>query len=207
MTQPSRPSAKPLGTVWLACNPNSVMAVGLKRILEERARVWVGPGGPADEPSSVILCSEDAEGATEGVKRLKEENPDATILVFASRLDLPLAGAVLRAGARGYIHGGMRPEHMLRAVEVAAEGEIAAPRKLMEYLLTQDEHVGVDELSARQREILGFVVEGMSNAEIVRRLYLSESTIKQNLRAAYKVLKVNNRTEAAYLVRRNGKTS
>ena len=207
MTEPSRTPAKPLGTVRLACDPNSVMTLGLKRALEERARVRVGPGGPADEPSSVILCSEDAVGATEGVKRLKEEYPDATILVFGSRLDLPLARAALRAGARGYVHGGMGPEHIVRAVEVAAEGEIAAPRKLMEYLLTQEEHAGVDTLSARQREILGFVVEGLSNAEIGRRLYLSESTIKQHLRAAYKALKVNNRTEAANLVRRNGGTS
>jgi DNA-binding NarL/FixJ family response regulator len=37
----------------------------------------------------------------------------------------------------------------------------------------------------------------LSNAEIAGRLYLSESTIKQHLRAAYKVLEVHNRTEAA----------
>ena len=43
------------------------------------------------------------------------------------------------------------------------------------------------------------VVEGLSNAEIGRRLYLSESTIKQHLRAAYKLLGVSNRTEAANL--------
>jgi DNA-binding NarL/FixJ family response regulator len=202
VTQASRASAKHLGTVWLACDPNSVVTVGLKRTLEERAWVRVGPEGSAGELSSVILCSEDAEDATERVKRLKEENPEATILVFGSRLDLPLARAALRAGARGYIHGGMRPEHIVRAVEVATEGEIAAPRKLMEYLLGQAEHAGVDHLSARQREILGFVVEGLSNAEIGKRLYLSESTIKQHLRAAYKVLGVHNRTEAANLLRR-----
>jgi transposase len=41
------------------------------------------------------------------------------------------------------------------------------------------------------------VVEGLSNAEIAGRLYLSESTIKQHLRAVYKELGVRNRTEAA----------
>jgi DNA-binding NarL/FixJ family response regulator len=57
-------------------------------------------------------------------------------------------------------------------------------------------------LSVRQREILGYVVEGLSNAEIGRRLYLSESTIKQHLRAVYKLLGVSNSTEAANLLRR-----
>ncbi len=55
-------------------------------------------------------------------------------------------------------------------------------------------------LSSRQQQILGMVVEGMSNAEIGERLYLSESTIKQHLRAAYKVLGVSNRTQASKLL-------
>ena len=204
VTQPSVNSSKPPGDVWLACDPDSVVTVGLKRTLEERARVRVGPGGPAGEQSLVILCSEDADGAAERVKLLKEKNPQATILVFGSGLDLPLAQAALRAGARGYIHAGMRPQHIVRAVEVAAEGEIVAPRKLMEYLLAQEGNADLDALSARQREILGFVVEGLSNAEIGKRLYLSESTIKQHLRAAYKVLGVSNRTEAARVMRAGG---
>jgi DNA-binding NarL/FixJ family response regulator len=44
------------------------------------------------------------------------------------------------------------------------------------------------------------VVEGLTNAEIAERLFLSESTIKQHLRAAYKLLGVKNRTEAATLI-------
>ncbi len=50
-------------------------------------------------------------------------------------------------------------------------------------------------------QALSHVVEGLSNAEIGKRLYLSESTIKQHLRAAYKALGVRNRTEAANLIR------
>jgi DNA-binding NarL/FixJ family response regulator len=85
---------------------------------------------------------------------------------------------------------------------VAARGELVAPRELLEYVLTKDRSGDLATLSVRQREILGHVVEGLSNAEIGRRLYLSESTIKQHLRAAYKLLGVSNRTEAANLFRR-----
>jgi DNA-binding NarL/FixJ family response regulator len=201
VTQPSGDLSKPLRTISLECDPHSVVTVGLRRTLEEQAQVRVGRRGSGDKPSSIILCSEDAEGFPERVKRLKEENPGGAILVFGSRLDLSLARAALQAGARGYIHAGMRPEQIVRAVEVAAQGEIVAPRQLMEYLLARDEHAEVGALSARQREILGLVVEGLSNAEIGRRLYLSESTVKQHLRAAYKVLGVKNRTEAAKLIR------
>jgi DNA-binding NarL/FixJ family response regulator len=85
---------------------------------------------------------------------------------------------------------------------VVARGELVAPRELLRYLLNEDVPANLGALSARQREILGYVVEGLSNAEIGRRLYLSESTIKQHLRAAYKLLGVSNRTEAANLFRR-----
>jgi DNA-binding NarL/FixJ family response regulator len=84
---------------------------------------------------------------------------------------------------------------------VAADGEIVAPRRLLEYLINHEEHTDLGALTARQRETLSLVVEGLSNAEIGRRLYLSESTIKQHLRAAYKTLNVSNRTEAAKLIR------
>ena len=43
--------------------------------------------------------------------------------------------------------------------------------------------------------------QGLSNAQIAERLFLSESTIKQHLRAAYKALGVSNRTEAVRLIR------
>jgi DNA-binding NarL/FixJ family response regulator len=201
VTEPSRHSSKPLGYVWLNCDPYSVMTVGLKRTMEERAQVYVGRESPGREPSFAILCWEDAESVSESIRRSKEAHPDASILVFGPRVDLPLARAALRAGARGFVHAGMRPEQILRAIGVAAEGEIVAPRKLLEYLIANEEHADVGALSARQREILGLVVEGLSNAEIAKRLYLSESTIKQHLRAAYKLLGVSNRTEAARLIR------
>jgi DNA-binding NarL/FixJ family response regulator len=122
----------------------------------------------------------------------------------------------LRAGASGFVHAEMIPNLLLRAVAVATKGELVAPRELLKYLWSEEEPANLGLLSARQREILGYVVEGLSNAErkrrlsnaeIARRLFLSESTIKQHLRAAYKVLGVSNRTEAANLFRRSAKES
>jgi DNA-binding NarL/FixJ family response regulator len=99
----------------------------------------------------------------------------------------------------------MMPDQLARALAVASKGELVAPRELLRYVLTTDHSGGLAALSLRQREILGYVVEGLSNAEIGRRLYLSESTIKQHLRAAYKVLGVRNRTEAAKTMREHAR--
>jgi DNA-binding NarL/FixJ family response regulator len=121
--------------------------------------------------------------------------------VFSPQLDLPLARDALQAGASGFVHAEMMPDQLVRALAVAARGELVAPRELLRYVVSEDTPANLGALSARQREILGYVVEGLSNAEIGRRLYLSESTIKQHLRAAYKALGVSNRTEAANLFR------
>jgi DNA-binding NarL/FixJ family response regulator len=53
---------------------------------------------------------------------------------------------------------------------------------------------------ARQREILEHLSEGLTNAQMAKRLFLTESTVKQHLRQAYKALGVSNRTEAARLI-------
>lgn len=186
--------------MWIICDANSVVTVGLAHALKEWTQVQVGKEPHGDAPSSIILCIDEAEGVAGSLRDLREEYPDASILVFGLKLDLALARDALRAGARGFVHAGMTSEQIAKALEVAAGGEIVAPRKLLEYLISNEERADLGALSARQKEILGFVVEGLSNAEIGKRLYLSESTVKQHLRAAYKLLGVSNRTEAARVI-------
>src|SRR5215204_2834227 len=194
-------AAKPLGVVWVEC-PRSVVRAGLVRALEKRATVHQGPKPPEDVPSCVILCANSHEGLSERLEFYRVLGPDAQpVVVFGPQLDLPLARDALLAGASGFVHAEMMPDQLLRALEVAAKGELVAPRELLRYVLTKEHSGDLDTLSVRQREILGYVVEGLSNAEIGRRLYLSESTIKQHLRAVYKLLGVRNRTEAAKTMR------
>jgi DNA-binding NarL/FixJ family response regulator len=193
---------KPLGIIWVDC-PHSLVSTGLVRALNEKAVVHQGPKPPGDVPSCVILCANNHEDLSQRVEFYQELSPDAPpLVVFGPQLDLSLAHDALQAGASGFVHAQMTPDQLIRAVAVAARGELVAPRELLRYVLTKDYSGDLAALSVRQREILGYVVEGLSNAEIGRRLYLSESTIKQHLRAAYKLLGVSNRTEAANLFRR-----
>ena len=202
MSAVKKPLPKPLGSVWVVSPSSSTTMVGLKKVLEDKADVKIGGESCAGSPSCVVLyvgCLE--EGCLEGMGRIRELYPGVPLLVLGSQLDLALASSALKKGADGFVHAQMHPAQVLRAVEVVKKGELAAPRQLLRYILSQNEIPEIEDLSARRREILEMVVDGLSNAEIAWRLYLSESTIKQHLRAAYKVLGVHNRTEAAKTMR------
>ena len=202
MMREPQDSPRLLGLVWVDC-PRSVVSAGLVRALEKQATVHQGLKPPRDVPSCIILCANSPEGLSERVEFYQELNPEAPpIVVFGPQLDLPLARDALKAGASGFVHAEMMPDQLVRALAVVARGELVAPRELLRYVLSMDRPANLVALSVRQREILGHVVEGLSNLEIGRRLYLSESTIKQHLRAAYKLLGVGNRTEAANIFRR-----
>ncbi len=196
-------AAKPLGLVWVVSPYYSITTEGLKKILESKAYVHIDGESCAGSPSCVVLYAGGGmeEGWREGLGRIRELYPGVPLLVLGSQLDLELAWASLKNGADGFVHAQMHPAQVLRAVEVVQRGELAAPRQLLGYFLSQNENPKLGELTARQREILEMVVEGLSNAEIAGHLYLSESTIKQHLRAVYKVLGVRNRTEAAKTMR------
>jgi DNA-binding NarL/FixJ family response regulator len=187
--------------VWIYC-PYPVVDAGLSGAFEAKFRVHHGRSVPANGviPSCAIFDTGGEENLSEGIRRIQRVSPEIPILVFSVRLDLPLARAALRLGAKGIIHAGMELDQIARAAEVAARGEIVVPRKILEYLVTNEEPTDLDTLTTRQREILELVAKGYSNARIAKDLFLSESTVKQHLRATYKALGVSDRKEAARLI-------
>jgi len=195
-------AAKPLGLVWVVDSSYSLAAAGLEKALQGKADVHIGEDLDVGSPSCVVLYVDGTEeGFVDDLRRVRELYPGVPLLALGPHLDLALAWAALKNGADGFVHAAMAREQVVRAVEVVQKGELAAPRQLLRYLLSQTNDPNVGGLSARQGEVLELVVEGLSNAEIAGRLYLSESTIKQHLRAAYKLLGVRNRTEAAKMIK------
>jgi DNA-binding NarL/FixJ family response regulator len=192
-------SLSALGLVWIHC-PYSVISVGLEQALEEQVRVHVGREAPVAF-SFVVLFAQGVEDLSEGVEQVRTLNPTASILVFGLHADILLARVAFEIGTQGFIHAGMTPDQVAQSVKAAANGEPIVPQELLLELIVGRERVNLNVLSVRQKEILDLVVDGLSNAQIARRLYLSESTVKQHLRAAYKLLGVRNRTSAANLIR------
>lgn len=197
MTQHAEPSTKPLGTVWIDCS-YPIIELGLIEALRDEAQAYLGATPPPEIAlSTVVHCANGEDDLGAEIGRLRALAPDVPLLVFGLHGDLSLVRTALRAGARGFIHAGMQPSQIIRAIAVTSQGEVAVPRELLKELVGGDAPVDKATLSNRQREILELVCEGMTNAQIARRLYLSEFTIKQHLRGAYKLLGVHNRTEAA----------
>ncbi len=199
----------PLGPVWVKSFASAGAPIGLRRALKDRAHYYrEAAPPPGDAPSAIVCCCPDArqEAVASEVRSLAALAPHAVILVLGTLCDVGLARAALGAGARGFLHAGMPPEQIARAVSVAVdEGKVVLPRGLLEGLLAEERgRPNTSCLRPRQREVLGLVAEGLSNAQIARRLFLSESTVKQHLRAAYKALGVKNRRQAASVIRRNG---
>ena len=202
-TTESRP--KPLGTVRIEC-PYPVLTFALKELLRGEALVYEGrkPHG-AQDPSCVILASKGRDLTSE-VRRIRTFIPDAAIVLFSVHMeDARVAKSALRAGASGFIHAGMTPEQIVRALRLACAGEIVlsqstVSKELVENLVAEKNSPDLGALTPRQREILELVSKGLSNAQIAERLFLTESTIKQHLYAAYKLLDVRNRIQAATLL-------
>jgi len=177
--------------------------MGLERALGALAAVvHRGPKPPTQAPSAVVCHAYGAADAARRVQSLRASVPDATVLVLSPRVDAALARAALGSGAGGAVHAGMPPGQIARALSVAMEGEVVFPRELLEELVEGARPPDLSVLKPRQLEILGLVAEGLTNAEVASRLYLSESTVKQHLRRAFKALGVKNRREAAAAMRR-----
>jgi DNA-binding NarL/FixJ family response regulator len=201
----------PARPVWIK-GPASLATVGLQRVLGGPTSCHRDNDAPPPRKPSAVVCCPDAgtpgaapEGLASEVREALRAAPGAAVVVLAPFPDAEAARACVRAGARGFVHQGMPPEQVARAVRVAAEGEeLVLSRELLRGLVAAGRRVDLTALSERQREVVGLVAEGLSNAEIARELYLSESTVKQHLRRAFRALGVKNRREAAAALRRAG---
>ncbi len=206
-SEPTESELRPLGAVSIEGH-YPVVALALKQILRGEADVYDGgfkQHAEAEEPSCIVLCPNGKDLASE-VRRLKASNPQAAVLIFDMREEPWLVHKALRAGASGFLHAGMRPQQIIRALRLASESKQAVvPEGWLEELLPEEQDPAMADptvLTPRQRQIVGLVCEGLSNAQIARRLFLTESTVKQHLRAAYKLLNVRNRVQAAKLLLR-----
>jgi DNA-binding NarL/FixJ family response regulator len=140
----------------------------------------------------------------EATRRLVEGGAGARIIVLTTfGLDEYVLGA-LRAGASGFVLKEAPPEEILEAIRVVAAGDAliapAVTRAVIEELgrrpVRAELTVRLEELTPREREVLGLLARGLSNAEIAAELVVGEGTVKTHVAHVLAKLGVRDRVQA-----------
>jgi DNA-binding NarL/FixJ family response regulator len=140
----------------------------------------------------VLVDSEISGGCVPAVRRIVERAPGTAAVVVAPRLDEEALLAVVRAGADGYVLESLGASGLVRAVEVALNGESVIPRAGVGTLIEQlraapREQTSVDgrpvSLTRREADVMARYRQGMTPKEIAYDLELSDVTVRRHLSA------------------------
>ena len=141
----------------------------------------------------------------EATRRLLAERPKTAVLVLTSFSDRPRIMGALEAGASGYLLKDVEAGEVAEGIRAAARGESPLdPRAARTVLTARAEPDPLEELSAREREVLGLLLEGLPNKLIARRLEITEKTVKSHLTRIFREIGVTDRTQAALWAERHG---
>jgi DNA-binding NarL/FixJ family response regulator len=136
----------------------------------------------------------------EATEEIRQRVPDTAVIVFTAYSERALLARSLESGAKGYILKEAPHETLLRAIEKVASGDTFVDPALMPNLVQGRD--GGDSLTAREREILQLLADGMSNADVAGRLFISQETVKSHVRHILVKLEADTRTQAVAIALR-----
>lgn len=214
-------------TTVLLVDDQALLRMGFRLVLEGAGDLEV-VGEAADGRSAidqvvalrpdVVLMDVRMPGMNgiDATERIVAEHPGTRVLILTT-FDLDeYAFAALRVGASGFLLKDAKPAELVAAIRSVASGDaVVSPRvtrRMLEMFADRlpagaadatPDAAGVDprlaELTAREREVLEAVAEGLSNAEIAERMFLSEATVKTHVGRILAKLGVRDRVQAVVL--------
>ena len=207
----------------LVCDDQVIACEGLQAILSTAPDievVGIAHDGaqavdlvPETQPDLVLMdLKMPVMNGIQATRQIRERYPQVHVLVLTTYDDDEWVFDAIRGGAAGYLLKDTPREKLIEAIRDTVEGKAhvdpAVAGKLLAQIATQgaappDTSIA-DGLSAREREVLGLVARGLANAEIARRLYLSEGTVRNYVSSILAKLNVADRTQAAVLALRYG---
>lgn len=149
----------------------------------------------------------------EATRRIKRENPSATIVMLTVRDDEEKLFEAIKNGAQGYLLKQMQSKELIDMIRRAMAGEVAIPPRLAGQMLEEfrrlsqlapQESADAAALSARELDVLNQVSLGKTDKEIAQILSLSIHTVKTHLRSILTKLQVSGRKEAVRLAKGKG---
>jgi two-component system, NarL family, response regulator LiaR len=205
----------------LLVDDHEMVRRGVRAFLETQPDITVvAEAGSGDE--AVRLAAEHAPDVAlmdlimpgmdgvEATRRLTAQSPRTRVVMLTSYHDDEHVFPAIRAGALSYVLKEVGPEELADAVRKAAAGEAVLHPRVAARVVRElhgarrDEPNAFRELSDRELEVLKLIAEGLSNAEIASRLYVSEKTIKSHVSNILGKLHLADRTQAAVFAWRQG---
>lgn len=163
-----------------------------------------------DNDIDLVLLDLDL-GAESGLKTLDElqmlDTPPAVIILTGCTAAEPLLAAV-QAGARGYLVKTLAPAELFTQIRRVHQGHAALDADAAALIMggmhrpAPASSGSSRDLSPRELEVLGFIVDGYSNKEIANTLCIAQNTVKNHVKRLLGKLGVENRTQAATLALR-----
>ena len=136
----------------------------------------------------------------EMVARLGEQI-DAPVVIFTSDGGARLLTEALKAGVKGYVRKDSPSEDLVRAIDAARTGEFYVDPGLSSTIVLDETD---RTLSARQREILQMLADGMQTDAVARKLGLSTETVRTHTKRILAKLEASTRTQAVAIGIRHG---
>ena len=151
----------------------------------------------------------------EATRRLLADDRTSGKVVMLTTFDMDeYVYEALRAGASGFLLKDVPPEQLVAGIRAVASGDaLLAPsvtRRVIEEFVRRPPHsvratpAGVDELTERELEVLNLIARGLSNAEIAKELWVSETTVKTHVARVLMKLRLRDRVQAVVLAYESG---
>lgn len=209
----------------LIADDQEIVCQGLKKILQSDPEIQViatANNGQqaldmiAAKPPDLVLMDLQMPlmNGVQAIRRLRVSHPRLPVLVLTTYMDDKWLFDAIRSGASGYLMKDRPRQELIDAIKGTATGDAyidpSVAGKVLSSVASGSSKKEFDQsynLTEREQEILTLLAEGLSNAEISQRLWLSEGTVRNYTSTLFAKLGVSDRTQAVILAMRQGLVS
>lgn len=208
----------------VVADDHALLREGVRKILSmEPDIIVVGEAADAEgaveaarglAPDVVLMDVNMPGSGPEAIRSIHEVNPRIEVIALTVQDDPDSVAQWVEGGVRGYILKDVDPAALADAIRRARRGEMVIPGSLVQGLARRlhggngeqsfQPPEGCEALTARELEILQLIVDGKSNREIGKSLFISEKTVKNHITNMLRKLNLSDRTQAAVFAIRHG---
>jgi two-component system nitrate/nitrite response regulator NarL len=160
------------------------------------------------KPDIILLDWEISEVRLDAVRGLTEDVPNAIAVILTRPQPSETFVEAMKEGVKGYLSVNLSPEEFVQSLHMIVKGDIVVSRdmagEVQKVLTTTETAKSAEDLSNREKEVLGLIGNGATNREIAQRLIISEHTVKVHLRNILNKLDLRNRQQAAAYAAKKG---